>query len=117
MARFLFSRSWVAALLLALVAAPLAAELQPAVQPGGDIPRDFRPITLPPAPPAPHRPANVGSDAVQYIRREAMVPMRDGVRLYTALVLPRNARNAPIILDRTPIWRGRRPRAASGRGP
>ena len=37
-----------------------------------------------------------------YVKREAMVPMRDGVRLYTVLVIPRGAKGAPIILTRTP---------------
>ncbi len=37
-----------------------------------------------------------------YIKREVMIPMRDGVRLYTVIVLPRGAKNAPIILTRTP---------------
>ncbi|HUK36456.1 MAG TPA: CocE/NonD family hydrolase [Vicinamibacterales bacterium] len=37
-----------------------------------------------------------------YVKREAMVPMRDGVRLYTVIVAPKGARNAPILLTRTP---------------
>jgi uncharacterized protein len=37
-----------------------------------------------------------------YIKREAMIPMRDGVKLYTVMVLPKGARNAPILLTRTP---------------
>jgi len=37
-----------------------------------------------------------------YVRREEMVPMRDGVRLYTAIVVPRGAKSAPILLTRTP---------------
>nr|QEO74562.1 hypothetical protein [uncultured bacterium] len=36
-------------------------------------------------------------------RREAMIPMRDGVRLHTLIFTPRNAREAlPILLRRTP---------------
>ena len=31
-----------------------------------------------------------------------MIPMRDGVKLFTVLILPKNARGAPIMLDRTP---------------
>jgi len=31
-----------------------------------------------------------------------MIPMRDGVKLYTVLVVPKGARNAPIVLTRTP---------------
>ena len=37
-----------------------------------------------------------------YVKRVAMIPMRDGVKLYTVIVIPKNARNAPIILTRTP---------------
>ncbi|HSY05671.1 MAG TPA: CocE/NonD family hydrolase [Steroidobacteraceae bacterium] len=37
-----------------------------------------------------------------YIKRQVMIPMRDGVRLYTVIVIPRGAQHAPIILTRTP---------------
>src|SRR6266849_6947548 len=37
-----------------------------------------------------------------YVKREAMIPMRDGVRLYTVIVVPKGAKNAPILLTRTP---------------
>ncbi len=37
-----------------------------------------------------------------YIKREVMIPMRDGVKLYTVIVMPKGARNAPILLTRTP---------------
>jgi putative CocE/NonD family hydrolase len=37
-----------------------------------------------------------------YIKREEMIPMRDGVKLYTVIVFPKGARDAPIILTRTP---------------
>ncbi len=37
-----------------------------------------------------------------FVKREVMIPMRDGVKLYTVMVLPKGARNAPIILTRTP---------------
>ncbi|HEY1836283.1 MAG TPA: CocE/NonD family hydrolase [Rhizomicrobium sp.] len=37
-----------------------------------------------------------------YIKRVEMIPMRDGVKLYTVIVIPKNAHNAPIILTRTP---------------
>ena len=40
--------------------------------------------------------------AFQYSRREAMVPMRDGARLFTILILPKGAARAPIVLTRTP---------------
>ena len=37
-----------------------------------------------------------------YARREVMIPMRDGVRLHTVILVPRGAHNAPILLTRTP---------------
>jgi hypothetical protein len=37
-----------------------------------------------------------------YVRREAMIRMRDGVRLYTLILIPRGAQRAPILLTRTP---------------
>src|SRR3984885_13023381 len=37
-----------------------------------------------------------------YIKRDVMIPMRDGVKLYTVIVLPKGASNAPILLTRTP---------------
>jgi len=37
-----------------------------------------------------------------YARREAMIPMRDGVRLHTVILVPNGARHAPILLTRTP---------------
>ena len=37
-----------------------------------------------------------------YIRREVMIPMRDGVKLFTVIIVPKGAHNAPILLTRTP---------------
>src|SRR3974390_3172021 len=37
-----------------------------------------------------------------YTKRVEMVPMRDGVKLYTVIVIPKGAKDAPILLDRTP---------------
>jgi hypothetical protein len=37
-----------------------------------------------------------------YTRREVMVPMRDGVKLHTVILVPKGAKNAPILLTRTP---------------
>ncbi|MFN7920101.1 MAG: CocE/NonD family hydrolase [Bryobacteraceae bacterium] len=45
---------------------------------------------------------NVIRTDFDYERREAMIPMRDGVKLFTAIVVPKGARNAPILLTRTP---------------
>jgi putative CocE/NonD family hydrolase len=37
-----------------------------------------------------------------YIRREEMIPMRDGVKLFTVILIPKDAKNAPMLLTRTP---------------
>src|SRR6204780_1804368 len=37
-----------------------------------------------------------------YEKRVEMIPMRDGVKLYTVIVIPKSAHDAPIILTRTP---------------
>ena len=37
-----------------------------------------------------------------FIKRVEMVSMRDGVKLYTVIVIPKGARDAPILLTRTP---------------
>ena len=37
-----------------------------------------------------------------HTRREVMIPMRDGVRLHTVILVPKGAKGAPILLTRTP---------------
>src|SRR5580693_707784 len=37
-----------------------------------------------------------------YVKRVEMIPMRDGVKLYTVIVIPKGAAQAPILLTRTP---------------
>jgi putative CocE/NonD family hydrolase len=37
-----------------------------------------------------------------YVRREVMIPMRDGVKLHTVILVPKGAHDAPILLTRTP---------------
>lgn len=40
--------------------------------------------------------------AADHVRREVMIPMRDGVKLYTVVVMKKGTRNGPILLTRTP---------------
>ena len=40
--------------------------------------------------------------AADFIKRAVMVPMRDGVKLYTVIVMKKGTANAPILLERTP---------------
>ncbi len=37
-----------------------------------------------------------------YTKRVEMIPMRDGVKLHTIIMVPKDAKNAPILLTRTP---------------
>jgi hypothetical protein len=37
-----------------------------------------------------------------FVRREVMVPMRDGTKLYTVIVFKKGATNEPMLLSRTP---------------
>jgi putative CocE/NonD family hydrolase len=60
--------------------------------PSGDIPANFKPPT----------------EARDYVKREEMVPMRDGTKLFTVIVIPKGIKDAPIILTRTPYDAGER---------
>jgi putative CocE/NonD family hydrolase len=42
------------------------------------------------------------TDSFEYTRRVVMIPMRDGVKLHTVILVPKGAKNAPILLTRTP---------------
>ena len=51
-----------------------------------ETPSNFKPVT----------------NSFDYTRREAMIPMRDGVKLYTVILVPKGVKGAPILLTRTP---------------
>src|SRR5262249_29958444 len=70
--------------LVAALAAPAAFAQTPPLTP--DIPAKFI----------------VPTAADDYVKRDVMIPMRDGVRLHTVIVIPKGAKGAPIILTRTP---------------
>ncbi len=55
--------------------------------------------TLPSEAPATVVPTNDGFD---HVRRDVMIPMRDGVKLHTVILVPNGAQRAPILLTRTP---------------
>ncbi len=42
------------------------------------------------------------TDMFDYTKRVVMIPMRDGVKLHTVIIVPRGAAHAPILLTRTP---------------
>jgi putative CocE/NonD family hydrolase len=79
-------RLLMAAMLLACGAGTLArvrAQVSPEVP---DIPKKFEAQT----------------SSYDYVKREVMVPMRDGVKLHTVIVIPHGASHAPMLLTRTP---------------
>ena len=42
------------------------------------------------------------TDSFDHISRDVMIPMRDGAKLHTVILVPSGAKNAPILLTRTP---------------
>ena len=64
--------------------------------------------TPPPAPKYPELPSETPkklvpvTDSFDHVRREVEIPMRDGVKLHTVILVPRGAKGAPILLTRTP---------------
>jgi putative CocE/NonD family hydrolase len=54
---------------------------------------------LPSETPAKFQPA---TDSFEYVKRDLMIPMRDGVKLHTVILVPKGAKSAPILLTRTP---------------
>ncbi len=83
-------RSMVAAALAAaswLAAAPVAAQKpSPAKTLPSETPAQFTPV----------------DSIFGYSRRDVMIPMRDGVKLHTVILVPKGAKDAPILLTRTP---------------
>jgi putative CocE/NonD family hydrolase len=63
------------------------------------------------APPAPQYPALPSETPIEftapnagfnYVKRTVMIPMRDGTKLNTIIIVPKGVQNAPILLTRTP---------------
>jgi uncharacterized protein len=70
-------------LTLAALSAPAADRTAPLAP---DIPKKF----------------DVPTQAFDYEQRDVMIPMRDGVKLRTVIMIPKGVSRAPIILTRTP---------------
>jgi uncharacterized protein len=88
---------WSIILLLGLA---LLAAVPSAQQPGAAQPPKAAPVASPHSETPPQfAPVTEGFD---YVRREVMIPMRDGVRLHTVILVPKGAKGAPILLTRTP---------------
>ncbi len=80
-------------------AAVLLAGAAEAPQPGAGTPPPAAYPGLPSEIPATFEPVTASFD---HVRREAMIPMRDGVRLHTVILVPKGASRAPILLTGTP---------------
>jgi putative CocE/NonD family hydrolase len=63
------------------------------------VPQQGAITSLPSETPVQFKPTNDGFD---HERRDVMIPMRDGVKLHTVILVPKGARRAPILLTRTP---------------
>jgi putative CocE/NonD family hydrolase len=50
---------------------------------------------------------NPARPQADYIRREVMIPMRDGVKLFTVIVMRKGTTRGPILLTRTPYDAGK----------
>jgi len=48
------------------------------------------------------------TESFDYIKRDVMIPMRDGVKLHTVIFIPKSAHRAPILLTRTPYGASQR---------
>ncbi len=72
-----------AALMIAALAAPIAAQTDPMTPDKVDV----------------YDPARPQAD---YVRKEVMIPMRDGVKLFTVIVMRKGTSHGPILLTRTP---------------
>src|SRR3954453_11057308 len=122
MRRSTSSASWSPSLTSPAIAA-LNEPLRPMLRGGGRAPRAWRmnrhalrlasslllPLLIAAAPPpvTPMTPDVVASynpvlPEADYVKRVAMVPMRDGVKLYTVIVMKNGTANGPILLSRTP---------------
>ena len=71
---------------LALAGGAAAVAAVPVTSLPSDTPAAFKPRT----------------DAFDYLKREEMIPMRDGVKLKTFILIPKGASRAPMLLTRTP---------------
>jgi putative CocE/NonD family hydrolase len=77
----------------------LGGVLAPSARPQSPAPSPPLYPGLPSETPARLQPVTAGFD---HERRDVMIPMRDGVKLHTVVLIPRGAAGAPILLTRTP---------------
>src|SRR5438128_8229382 len=78
-----FTKTLLAGTLLSILSRPLLAQTSPQTP---DMPQKF----------------DTPTSSYDYEKRNVMIPMRDGVRLFTVIVVPKRAHNVPILFTRTP---------------
>jgi uncharacterized protein len=81
-----FRTTVLAAVTAAFLLSPRSARSQPVKALPSETPTHFEPT----------------NEGFAYQRRDVMIAMRDGVKLHTVILVPAGARNAPILLTRTP---------------
>jgi putative CocE/NonD family hydrolase len=78
-----------------------SARAQPA-RPATKAPATKAPATYPALPSETPTQFTLATTGFDYTRREVMIAMRDGVKLFTVILVPKAAKGAPILLTRTP---------------
>lgn len=63
-----------------------AAELPNLIAPSSDVPQKFIPLRV----------------DFDHVKRSVMIPMRDGVKLHTVIIVPNAVKRGPIMIERTP---------------
>ena len=58
--------------------------------------------TYPSETPSTLQPPSYAGEGMDYVRREVMIAMRDGVKLHTVILVPKGAKHEGILLTRTP---------------
>jgi putative CocE/NonD family hydrolase len=84
LSRWRFRGAWISAICMVVSSIALAQAQSPDLP--SDIPEKFTPPT----------------DAFDFVKREAMIPMRDGIKLHTLILVPKGILQAPMMLERTP---------------
>lgn len=89
---------WIRAILLFVLVVSIALHVEWAMAQTSSKP----PVTYPALPSEIPDKFTPKTDSFDYVKRDVMIPMRDGVKLHTVILLPKGAQKAPILLTRTP---------------
>src|SRR5215510_3514436 len=103
MTRNTFRNITLAAGILAALSASAIAQTPkaPAAKPPASAPQGVTPMT-----PEMNPAYSFVRPEADYVRKEVMIPMRDGAKLFTVIAMKKGASGAPILLTRTPYNAG-----------